>query len=186
MSLFRVVEGMHTPRTVILDLFDDFAGLVDKKHGFRSLFRREFGDFKQLVDTSQSFDVLLVAFLNRVLPLHDFAIDLFLVLIDQALIEFRLERAVAAFAFDNRNVGSGFLGRCSRYRFPDSAGAELLRKQGIPYRSNCFLYLRTGCYLRNDVPAFIHYLRRPDQLHLNRNSAPRVCFRGTFLISLDR
>lgn len=68
------------------------AGLVDKKHGFRSLFRREFGDFKQLVDTSQSFDVLLVAFLNRVLPLHDFAVDLFLVLIDQALIEFRLER----------------------------------------------------------------------------------------------
>ena len=56
-TLFRVVEGMHTPRTVILDLFDDFAGLVDKKHGFRSLFRREFGDFKQLVDTSQSFDV---------------------------------------------------------------------------------------------------------------------------------
>lgn len=91
-TLFRVVEGMHTPRTVVLDLFDDFAGLVDKKHGFRSLFRREFGDFKQLVDTSQSFDVLLVAFLNRVLPLHDFAVDLFLVLIDQALIEFRLER----------------------------------------------------------------------------------------------
>ena len=98
---------MHTPRTVVLDLFDDFAGLVDKKHGFRSLFRREFGDFKQLVDTSQSFDVLLVAFLNRVLPLHDFAVDLFLVLIDQALIEFRLERAVAAFAFDNRKVGDG-------------------------------------------------------------------------------
>ena len=42
-----------------------------------------------------------------------------------------------------------------------------LRKQGIPYWSYCFLYLRFGRNLWNDVSAFIHYLRRPDQLHLN-------------------
>ena len=91
----QIVLGVHTPGTVFLNHGCNLVGFVEKKSGVGLVGWAQTSNFKKLSHAGNGSGDFFVAFLDRSLPLQSFAVDLFLILIDQAFVEFGRCRVMA-------------------------------------------------------------------------------------------
>ena len=103
-ALGHIVMSVGTPGTVFFDHVGNLCGQIHIGEDLGSLIAIESCNFKQLIDAFGCTANFFVAFFNRVLPFHEFAVNLLLIFVDKTFFKFRGVLAVAACAFKHRPV----------------------------------------------------------------------------------